>query len=92
MFLHLGGDTIVPKNEVVAIIDLDSATKAEATREFIQVAEEEGFISQIADKSKVKSLILTSKKIYFSPISSITLKKRSDYFKDMIEDWEKNLL
>lgn len=90
MFLHIGGDLIVPKNEVVAIIDLDTSTKSETTREFIQVAQEEGFISNMVDKDKAKSLIITSKMIYFSPISSNTLKKRSD-FKVMINDWEKNL-
>lgn len=91
MFLHLGGDIIVPKNEVIAIIDLNSSTKSETTREFIQVSEEEGFISEISDKSRAKSLVITSKVIYYSPISSTTLKKRSDYFRDMIEGWEKNL-
>lgn len=92
MFLHLGGDVIVPKTEVIAIIDLNSSTKSEITREFIQVANEEDFISEITDKDKAKSLIITSKMLYFSPISSVTLKKRSEFFKEMLDSWDNIVL
>jgi hypothetical protein len=78
MFIHLGGDVIIPKEEVIAILSTQLFKKTETNKEFLQVAEEDGFISPITDSAKAKSVIITTKKIYFSPISSFTLKKRSD--------------
>ena len=53
MFLHLGGDVIVFKNDIIAIIDLKNIKRNDAIKEFLQVAEQEGFvkyITEIADK------------------------------------------
>lgn len=88
MFLHLGGDIIVPKEEIVAIIDLESSTQAETTREFLDVVQDEGFVIEIAEKGKEKSFVVTTKYIYISPISSTTLMKRSNQIKEMIKEWE----
>ncbi|AEG58312.1 extracellular matrix regulator RemB [Desulforamulus ruminis] len=77
MFLHLGGDIVVLKKDIIAI--LDTRTKASSiTREFIDIAKDEGFIQPISQVDKEKSLVITSKEIFVSPISCTTLKKRSD--------------
>lgn len=78
MFVHLGGDVVVPKEEVIAILNTQLMKKTEVNREFMELAENDGFINSISDKSNAKSVVITSKKIYLSPISSVTLKKRSD--------------
>lgn len=85
MFIHLGGDFIVPKEEVIAIVNTQLMKKTEVNREFMELAENDGFITPITDKSNAKSVIITSKKIYLSPISSVTLKKRSDEIIQVIE-------
>jgi len=76
MFLHLGGDIVVPKEEVIAIMNTQMMKKTEVNREFMQLAENDGFIEPIA--ANAKALVITTKKIFLSPISSMTLKKRSD--------------
>ncbi|MEG6617225.1 extracellular matrix/biofilm biosynthesis regulator RemA family protein [Peptococcaceae bacterium 1198_IL3148] len=77
MFLHLGGDVMVLKKDIIAI--LDSRTKqATATNEFLEIAKDEEFIKNIASDKDVKSFIITNKEIYLSPISCNTLKKRSN--------------
>ncbi|MEG6522707.1 extracellular matrix regulator RemB [Desulfotomaculum sp. 1211_IL3151] len=77
MFLHLGGDIVVLKKDIIAI--LDARTKNSAiTREFIEISKDEGFIQPISNQDKEKSFVITSKEIYVSPISCTTLKKRSD--------------
>jgi len=82
MFLHIGGDVVVPIKNIIAIMDLESTTLSKDTREFLAIAEEEGFIESISDDIP-KSFIITEidkkSKIYLSPISSITLQKRSGY-------------
>lgn len=85
MFLHLGGDVVVLKKDIIAI--LDSRTKNSATtREFIEIAKDEGFIQPISNQEKEKSFIITTKEIYVSPISCTTLKKRSDNILENQED------
>jgi ribosomal protein S8 len=78
MFLHLGGDVIVPKKDVIAIIDLKNYHKSKITEEFLQVADEEGFVKSVAGKGKEKSFVVTTKYVYYSPISSSTLKERAE--------------
>ncbi|MDO7787248.1 extracellular matrix regulator RemB [Desulforamulus aquiferis] len=85
MFLHLGGDVVVLKKDVIAI--LDSRTKQSViTREFIEVAKDEGFIQPISNAEKEKSFVITNKEIFISPISCTTLKKRSDNILESQED------
>lgn len=76
MFLHLGGETIVPKKDIIAILDYKKGFSV-INKEFMKTAGEEGFILSISESGKEKSYIITSDKIYISPISCSTLKKRS---------------
>lgn len=76
MFLHLGGDTIVPKKDIIAILDFKRGFSA-INKEFMEIAGDEGFIVSISETGKEKSYIITSDRIYISPISCSTLKKRS---------------
>jgi len=77
MFLHLGGDVVVLKKDVIAILNIQTA-KAATTKEFIEIARDEGFIKNIYEKDREKSFVVTTKDIYMSPISCSTLKKRSE--------------
>lgn len=86
MFIHLGGDVIVPKEEIVCIMNWSLLAKSQTTREFMQLAEDDEFIARISDKGREKSFIITTGKIYLSPISSVTLKKRSTEGLNAIND------
>ena len=79
MFLHLGGDVVVLKKDVIAILDVRTA-QAAVTKEFIEIAGDEGFIKNIYEKDREKSFVVTNRDIYMSPISCSTLKKRSEDF------------
>ncbi|WIV12601.1 extracellular matrix regulator RemB [Proteiniborus sp. MB09-C3] len=97
MFLHVGKNLVIPIKELIAIIDADSALKSEDTKNFLKVAEEEGFIFDVAEDN-IKSYIITEKVekdkenlseirqsiIYSSNISSTTLLKRAGFI-DNIE-------
>lgn len=91
MYLHLGGDVVVNLKDVIAIMDLDVTTVSKITREFLTVAEEEGFVINVSDDLP-KSYVLTERdnesRLYVSPISSATLLKRANSFKDFSLDLE----
>lgn len=86
MFLHIGGDVVIPIKSVIAILDIESTTISKDTKEFLTIAEEEGFIESISNDLP-KSFIITEtdkkSKIYLSPISSVTLQKRSGFINDL---------
>lgn len=86
MFLHIGGDLVIPVRNIIAILDIDTTTVSKDTKDFLKIAEEEGFIESITNDLP-KSFIITEtdkkSKIYLSPISSITLQKRSTFVNDI---------
>ncbi len=86
MFLHIGGDVVIPMKNVIAIMDIETTTLSRDTKDFLKIAEEEGFIEAISNDLP-KSFIITEvdkkSKIFLSPISSVTLQKRSGYIQDI---------
>ena len=80
MFLHLGSDVGVNMADVIAILDLDVTSTSKITREFLTVAEEEGFVVNVPGDLP-KSFVITEtgneSRVYISPISSQTLLKRA---------------
>lgn len=85
MFLHLGENVVIPLNEVIAIFDIESTSGID-TRHFLKIAEEEGFVRRITEDDP-KSFVLTERNkksiIYLSPISSVTLVKRSEFIDEL---------
>lgn len=83
MYLHLGGDTVVSIKDVIAIFDLDITSISKITREFLHIAEEEGFVINVSEdlpKSYVLAEINRKSRVYISPISASTLLKRASNF------------
>ncbi|MCT4594652.1 MAG: DUF370 domain-containing protein [Anaeromicrobium sp.] len=94
MFLHLGKDVVVPRKNIISILDYETFKKSKTGREFLKVIEEEEFVRKISD-DKIKSCVITetveiNKKrkviktiVYYSPISSVTLQKRANNVEDI---------
>ncbi len=80
MFLHLGGEAIVKKKDIVAIFDMDNTTISRASREFLANAQDKGMVINVSDELP-KSYIVTKSengvRVYISSISPATLLKRS---------------
>ncbi len=82
MYLHLGQSTVVSHREILAICDLDNASWAYKTREFLERAEQEGRAVWLTSDLP-RSFILVdagtqAPKVYISPLSSATLRKRAE--------------
>jgi len=82
MYVHLGGDTVILQKDIIAIFDLELTSISKITKEFLQVAEEEGFVVNVSDDDLPKSYVLAQNdnesKVYISPISAATLLKRAN--------------
>ena len=77
MFTHLGGDTLILTKEILSIINIEEPIDLKV-REYILQLIKLGKL-KTTDYENYKSLVITEKQIYLSPISSLTLKKRADY-------------
>lgn len=85
MFLHLGGDVVVPLAEVVAIFDSALWTQSRPVDEFLQTARDEGLVVDVSG-GRPKAFVLTSNRVYLSQISSLTLKKRAENLTEYLEE------
>lgn len=82
MFIHIGGDTMVRLNEVIGIFDIRLERGSTTHQLFERIRSENKM--EVVDVGVAKSFVLTEKKVYLSPISSATLKKRASIF-DTVE-------
>lgn len=94
MFLHIGGNYVIPVKNIIAIMDLETTSLSKDTKEFLKVAEEEGFVKGVTDEIP-KSYIITEfnkkSEIYLSAISSATLQKRVNSLgsvKNYLDKWK----
>lgn len=76
MFVHLGSDFMINTDQIIAIINIDEIMN-NSIKDIIDIGVIEKKVYQIGPKDKAKSLIITTDKIFLSPISSTTLLKRA---------------
>ncbi len=80
MYLHLGNDTIIRKDDIIGIFDLESSTISHRTRKFLSDAEKKGIVVNVSTELP-KSFVLCREKdeerIYICQLSPVTLIKRA---------------
>lgn len=76
MYLHLGGDVVVPIQEIIGIFDSRLLEGNEDNQRFVQVARTYGRIRSEVPQEDCKALVVTTSGVYTSAISSLTLQKR----------------
>ena len=75
MYIHLGDDCVVSTREIVTIVDYKMRSSS-VVEEFLKKQEEQ-IIS--LSQGTPKSIVVTTKSVYYSPLSSSTLKKRASF-------------
>ena len=53
MYLHLGAETVVRTDSIVAVCDLDNASSSHITREALRAAEKAGKVVNVVDRKSV---------------------------------------
>lgn len=76
MYVHIGGEYSISDRLIIGIFDMDTISpKQTDTVHFLRKAEAEGRIEYISNDIP-KSVVLTIERIYISPISAATIRKR----------------
>jgi len=82
MFIHLGGETVIRSKDVISILNHDMKDSSSITKAFLSFHEKGKNVISISEEV-TKSIVVTESKIYYSPISSITLKKRAQLVSEL---------
>lgn len=77
MYIHLGGEKVIFSSELIAIFDVSIEKSSKISKQFISQALEQKIVVRIGEESP-KSIVVTKDKVYYSPISSATLKKKAN--------------
>lgn len=81
MYLHLGQDIIVNKKDIIGIFDLDTATVAKNTREYLAEKEKKGGVVTVSYELPKSFIVCCNENngetVYISQLSAATLQKRS---------------
>ena len=82
MYLHLGNDIVVRKQEIVAVFDLDNTSQSALTRRYLSAAEKSGSVVNAAGDELPKSFVVCARDgrqtVYLSQLNSSTLLRRSE--------------
>lgn len=82
MYLHLGSDTVVNTKNIIAILDLESTSMSQNTRDFLKIVEEEGFVRNVSEDQLPRTFVLCEidgqSVIYITNISSRALAGRAN--------------
>ncbi len=80
MFIHIGQDTVVIDKEIIGIFDMDNTTVMKKTIDYLNNAEKEKSVINVAPFELPKSFIICQtpkgKRIYISPVSVGTILRR----------------
>lgn len=77
MYIHLGGEKVIRSSELVAIFDISIEKSSKISKQFVSHALKEKLIMRIGEEEP-KSIVVTKSTVYYSPISSATLKKKTN--------------
>ncbi|MNB74382.1 hypothetical protein D3C81_133680 [compost metagenome] len=81
MYIHLGGEKIIRSSEMIAIFDISIEKSSKLSKQFVTAALQDKRLERIGEE-EAKSIVVTQNAVYYSPISSSTLKKRSKILAD----------
>lgn len=81
MYLHIGGEYVIDRSDIIGVFDIENSTISNITREYLKTSEKNGHVITIMDDMP-KSFIVTTKNketyVYLSSLAPSTLKKRFD--------------
>ena len=81
MYLHLGKGTVISKDDIIAIFDLDQTSQSHITRKYLAAAEKAGQVINAAEdipKSFVVCQNKDGRRLYLSQMAPATLLKRAE--------------
>lgn len=77
MFLHIGNDEVIKSQSIIIIVNYQLAKE---TDQLASINRGKEIVELVNNEEQIKSIIITNEKVYYSPLSSTTLKKRDSLY------------
>lgn len=77
MYLFLGGDVTVRKDDVIGIFDIEECSVSRITADFLNASQKQGRVVSVSDNMP-KAFVVCSEKTYITNISNTTINRRCD--------------
>ncbi len=94
MYLHLGQDTVIQTEHIVAMFDIDACTVSKKTRDFLSSAQKNGEVVNVSYELP-RSFVICRRDgkntVYISQLSTKTLNKRQNINQSIRETGETSL-
>ncbi|PXW89820.1 uncharacterized protein DUF370 [Streptohalobacillus salinus] len=76
MFMHIGHDQVIRSEEIIAMINQQDIETSSINEEMIDFVEHQDDELEL-DDDVIKTIVITKDNVYYSPLSILTLKKRT---------------
>ena len=79
MYLHLGQDTVITTDSIIAMFDIDACTVSKKTRDYLAAAQKNGEVVNVSFELPRSFVVCRSKgktTVYISQLSTKTLQGR----------------
>jgi hypothetical protein len=77
MYVHIGGDTVVRSEEIIAIFDITIGQSSKVSQQYILHAEQNNQLFSTSNEEP-KSLVVMKNKVYYSSVATNTLRRRTN--------------
>lgn len=77
MYLFLGGDSTVKKDDVIGIFDIEECSVSRITADFLNASQKQGRVVSVSDDMP-KAFVVCTEKTYITNVSNTTLNHRCD--------------
>lgn len=77
MFLFLGGDSTVKKDDVIGIFDIEECSVSRITADFLNASQKQGRVVSVSDDMP-KAFVVCTENTYITNVSNTTLNRRCD--------------
>lgn len=75
MFVYLGNDTTVKKDDVIGIFDIEECSVSRITADFLNASQKQGRVVSVSDEMP-KAFVVCTDKTYITNVSNSTINKR----------------
>jgi hypothetical protein len=76
MFVHIGNDIMIDSKDIIMILDYPRYKKFSLPEDFLKNKGQSLIVNSKLIEKNIKTIIITTKKVFFSNIAPTTLAKR----------------
>src|SRR5699024_12418156 len=83
LFIHMGNCVVVESTSIISILDVQLEKTSSKLQRMIKEFEEKD--QPHGDKPTANSVVITDNALYYSPLSTLTLKKTKELYQNTID-------